>query len=287
MSEDREREGRVTIRMTHGTARRTTSVPAVPPAKTDKEVFWCHQLVECLGLGAGVSVTPNFDDSDGRPDVLVGAPGSEPIAIQVTELTSSVRRRRESIRSRYLERVTSALLERGVKSSPPVVAKLLSAAQDPEKPLPPETLVSIIEHEVAAGPGPRQVTTPGGVLMLMPVEADRPYVPTANGIAVDIDFDQVPRTLATYREAAEYLADRKVTSLADWLLIWSTDLWRDRDWIGDIVEQMRVAFVDHPFQRVYLLESIDEAELSHAWLGLHEVIMRAQEPRRGRTSGCS
>ena len=107
----------ISLRPTHGTARKISRPSVIPPDKADKEVFWVKILVDCLPeFSSGVEgVVSNPDDSHGQHDVLINLREGKDIGVQVTELTSELRRRREAMRKGRLHRCGLGRSQKGTQ----------------------------------------------------------------------------------------------------------------------------------------------------------------------------
>ncbi|MHC4510369.1 MAG: hypothetical protein ACYTAO_15685 [Planctomycetota bacterium] len=266
---------RISVRPTHGTARVVASAPVLPPAKSDKEVFWVRTLVDALQKlpGQVTDVRSNKDDSHGQDDVIIEMSDRESIGVQVTELTSELRRKREAIRVSYVDKILALLRKEGVRSEERILVTLLFAASDPEtfQLDKPERVVQVIRDEELTH-SPRTVDVGPYRVLLQGVDQSQFYVPNVNNIGIDVDFDAVPRSLATYRKAVDYLAEKKSNSKSPWLLIWSVSFWQDKDWLGDeLVAYMKATFTDSCFDNVYFAESIDVKGPSMANLEVHTI----------------
>jgi hypothetical protein len=260
MCDEKERRASVSIRPTHGSAHVRRLASVLPGDKSDKEVFWVQTLVDKLPefSAQDVGVRPNADDSHGNHDVMIDISDDCSIGVQVTELTSEFRRRREAIRD-YIKRVISLLHEQEIGSERKVLVKLLYASSDPEEFEldKPQHLVQMIKDQQVIGSF--RITDEGSHRVLFEAVGESDfYVPNVNNIGIDVDIDLTPRSWATYSKAVEYLAQKKSNSRSPWLLIWSVSFWQDRHWLGDkLIAFMRAVFLDACFERVYFVESMD------------------------------
>lgn len=275
MCDEKEMRASISVRPTHGTARVVARASVLPPEKSDKEVFWVRILVDALQeLSGHVSdVRSNKDDSHGQDDVIIEMSDGVSIGVQVTELTSELRRKREAIRVSYIDKILTLLRKEGVRSKERVLAKLLFAASDPEtfQIHKPERVVQLIRDEEVVH-SPRTVDVGPYRVLLQRVGQSQFYVPNVNNIGIDVDFDAVPSSLATYRKAVDYLAEKKSNSMSAWLLIWSASFWQDKDWLGDeLIAYMKATFANSCFDNVYFAESIDGEGLFTANLEVHNI----------------
>jgi hypothetical protein len=265
----------ISSRPTHGTARRAPRPSILPVHKGDKEVFWVEKLVNLLPKMSSTvrEVVLNPDDSHGQHDVLMIMHDGDSLGVQVTELTSELRRKREATRRSYLTKILDVIQKENLNLGRRVVAKLFFTASDSDlgKLAKPEHVVEAMRR---SNVGDLPSTIPPGhcSLMLMSVGASQFYVPHVNDIGVDVNFDAVPRSLAGYKEAIDYLADKKTNSLSPWLLIWSVDFWRDKHWLhSDLLEYMKGVFSESGFVKVYFVETLDAKGFFEANLELHKI----------------
>jgi len=251
----------VSLRPTHGTARMISMPSVIPPGKADKEVFWVNTLVNSLPeMSAKVTgVVSNTDDSHGQHDVLINLQEANHIGVQVTELTSELRRKREAMRKAYLPKILALIEEEAVHHEQRVLAKLFFVASGPDLAslAKPKQVVKAIRDSDVDGP-PVDIASGQCRLLLTTVGESELYVPHINNIGVDVDFDSVPRSLSGYQQAVDYLADKKTNSMSPWLLIWSTDFWRDKHRLGDdLLAYMNNVFSESTFSNVYFVETLD------------------------------
>ncbi len=261
MHDEKEKWASVSIRPTHGTARLNNHSSVLPQDKREKEVFWVRALAAKLPeLSCMVpKIRPNEDDSHGNHDVIIEMQNDCSIGVQVTELTFELRRKREAIRASYLKKVVDLLVKKNVISEEKVLVKLLFNSPDPEELYleNPECIVQVIENEDSIY-GPRIIESGRHRISFEKVGENDFYVPNANNIGIDVDFDQVPRSLETYRKAIKYLFEKKSRSISPWLLVWSLDFWRDKHTFGkSVLENMRSVFANSSFDKIYFLESLD------------------------------
>ena len=263
----------VSLRPTHGTARMVFRASMIPLDKEDKEVFWVNPLVSSLpGMSGRVTdVVSNNDDSHGQHDVLINLEEAGHIGVQVTELTSELRRKREAMRKAYLPKILELIKDEGIHHKQRVLAKLFFAASgaDLANLAKPKHVVKAIRD--AEVDGPLVAITSGQCrLLLTTVGESEFYVPHVNNIGIDVDFDSVPRSLSGYQQAVDYLAEKKSNSMSPWLLIWSVDFWQDKDWLGDnLLAYMKSVFSETTFSNVYFVEAPDGKGTFEANLEVH------------------
>ena len=164
---------------THGTARVVALASVLPPEKSDKEVFWVRILVDALQELSGqlCDVRSNKDDSHGQDDVIMEMSDGGSIGVQITELTSELRRKREAIRMSYIDNILALLRKEGVRSKERILVKLLFAASDPEtfQLDKPERVVKVIRDEKVAH-SPRTVDVGPYRVLLQRVDQPQFYV---------------------------------------------------------------------------------------------------------------
>lgn len=97
-------------------------------------------------------------------------------------------------------------------------------------------------------------------------------VPNVNNIGVNITIDKLPRTQSKYFDCVEAIARKKCKSLSEWLIIWSLEFWRDRNWLEtDVVKLMRAKLRDSKFSKIFFVESIDDENCFHVNLNIYEI----------------
>lgn len=273
MADEKKKWASISMRSTHGTARLVHIQSVIPQDKREKEVFWVRALMGKLPNRSGVShkIRPNEDDSQGNHDVIVEMQDDRPIGVQVTELTSELRRKREAIRASYLKKVVDVLEMKKVSSEEKVLVKLLFNSPNPEELNlnKPELIVSAIENDDLINL-PKIIDGGRYRILLDRVGDNDFYIPNKNNIGIDVDFDQVPRCVDTYQKAIDYLVEKKSKSKSPWLLVWSLDFWKDKHTFGDsLMEYMKTAFATSGFEKVFFLESQDGEGFFEVNLELH------------------
>jgi hypothetical protein len=273
MHDEKSKWTSVSIRPTHGTARLINHPSVLAQDKREKEVFWVRALVAKLPEFSCIAtkIRPNEDDSHGNHDVIIEMQKDCSIGVQVTELTFELRRKREAIRASYLKKVIDLLVKENVTSEERVLVKLLFNSPDPEELNleKPERIVQVIENEDSINEQ-RSIESGRHHILFEKIGENDFYVPNVNNIGVDVDFDQVPRSLGTYKKATKYLFEKKSRSISPWLLVWSLDFWRDKHTFGkSVLENMRTVFANAGFDKIYFLESLDGNGLFEANIGLH------------------
>ena len=273
MHDEKKKWASVSMRPTHGTARLIRISSVLPKDKREKEVFWVQALMVKLPALSSVppTIQPNEDDSHGNHDVIIEMQDHCTIGVQVTELTSELRRKREAIRASYLEKVIGLLEKNNVTSEEKALVKLFCNSPDPEELNleKPERIVQVIEKEILRDL-PKNIDGERHRISLQRVGENDFYVPNVNNIGIDVDFDQIPRSLETYQKAIKCLAEKKSKSISPWLLVWSLDFGRDKHTFGKrVLEYMRSAFANADFDKVYFIESLDGDGLFEANLELH------------------
>jgi hypothetical protein len=261
MSDDKRKWASIAIRPTYGTARLIRTPVVLPQDKGVKEVFWVEALTTKLPTLSALplEIRLNDDDSHGNHDVLIKIQGDCTIGVQVTELTSELRRKREAIRASYLQKFIDLLKKNNVKSEEKILVKLLFTSSNPEELNleKPECIIKAIENKELTD-SPRVVDNSKYRVLIEKIGEKDFYVPNTNNIGIEVDFDQVPRSLETYQKAINYIAEKKSKSKSPWLLVWSLDFWMDKHTFGeDAIDHMRSVFADSNFEKIYFIESLN------------------------------
>lgn len=102
-------------------------------------------------LSLSGNIRSNEDDSHGMHDVVIETPESCSIGVQVTALTSELRRKREAMRATYLKKVIDLLVVDNVFSEEKLMVKLYFNSADPEelKFEKPERIVKAIKSKLS------------------------------------------------------------------------------------------------------------------------------------------
>lgn len=263
----------ISTRPTHGTAPLINIPSILPQTKRQQEVFWVNSLVTQLSEYKGYSyqVFTNKNDSSGNHDVILEVDGNK-IGIQVTELTYELMRRRVAIRKRYIEKLINELEKRQIIFPIRVVVNILFCIIDAKRIelVEPNKLIDIILDNLNGITERKIYPFAQGTILLDLVTEGNIYIPSYGNIGIDVNFDQLERSLDTYYLAIEHLAKKKVNSKSPWLLIWSLGFWRDKHWLGPLVIQyMQETFQCSTFEKVYFLESIDGDHFFPTNLALH------------------
>ena len=249
-------------RMTHGTAEFVEFARVVPTEKRPRERFWVEALVERLPEFAGkvVRTEINEDDADGNPDVFILPPAGPEIGVQVTELTHELRRKRDALRKGILRRLAAALAALVDRPVDPVVSRVFLNEPPPRlQDIQFDDLARVIWSECQHLLDAKTVATEHGGIFLTPVGSAQIYLTdVVGGIGLDVSLDLLPRNLETFIYAIDSVALKKTSCRASWLLVWSLEFFRDRHWLGDdVLRHMRHAFASLPFERIYLLDSME------------------------------
>ena len=265
----------ISVRPTHGTVKMFTVPSVLPQDRREQEVFWVKTLISKLPSFSGISlnICSNKDDSHGNHDVIIKMFDNSEIGVQVTELTSELRRRREANREKYLRKVLELLHKKGVSSEEKVLVQLLFDSSDPEELAleKPERIVSLIECGGLINL-PKTIDSGRFYVHLENIGENCFYTPNINNIGIDVDFDQVPRSLETYQKAINYLSEKKANSISPWLLIWSFDFYRDKYSFGEkVLEDIKTSFAKSSFDKIYFIESMNGSGFFDANLELHVI----------------
>lgn len=270
----------ISCRLLYGTAQMFFDRSAIPKDKKEKEAFLVNTLVKQLPTMSSKvrDVVTNADDSNGQHDVLIIMHDGNHIGVQVTELTSEIRRNCEHKRRLYIRRILSLIQKENINFGERVLASLLfmTSESDCKNLTKKKSLKHIAEaiRDAKVGDSPSLVNLGNCqlLLFLMPIEKSHFYVPNVNDIGVDINFNVVTRSISDYKQAIDCILDKKANSLSPWLLIWSTDFWLDKNWLGnDILEHMKRIFVESDFTNVYFVETLESNELFDANLVVHTI----------------
>ena len=266
----------VSVRPTHGTAPLINIPSTVPQEKQEKEVFWVRELVGRLPQfkEQQVTVHTNEDDADGNHDVVVEAQGQPSIGVQVTELTYELWRARTNQRERYVKKVLAELDRISVTISQRISAKILVPNHEQLVPdlRSANKVAAVIALESQNVSSTKVCHTPFGLIHISPVGDADIYLPSSGNIGVDVDFDELPRSLTMYTEAVNYLVKKKSLSKSPWLVIWSLAFCRDKHWLGrDFIQYMTNLFAETTFSTVYFIESMDGEGLFQANIEIHSI----------------
>jgi len=265
----------ISLRPTHGTAQPVYFSSVLPQNKSMKEVFWVSTLTSKLSsLEKDVlSVRPNEDDSNGNHDVIIDLRSGGHVGVQVTELTYELRRKRESIRNKYIKDILCEIERRGIYSTQKILFQLFFKTVDIEELIlqKPDVLIDVLEKEK---PSDTPVIKDAGKFrfLLQRVESGDFCIPHHNNIGVNVDFDELPRSFETYAKSIDYLSKRKAKSKSPWLLIWSLDFWQDKHWLGDaLIAHMKTSLHNTSFEKIYFMESLDGDGFFQANLAIHTI----------------
>ena len=267
----------MSVKPTHGTAKQIAIKGVIPQDKREAEVFWVKELIATLEefTGADSTVISNPDDSDGQDDVYIEVQNRQRIGVQVTEYTWELERARKAQCQKFVENALKEVKFRKLSANPPIVANCL-LSYTTSRQIVAETiskLVDTIEHFISEeNQDSQQVPITPATVVLSRVMEGTPYSFQQNGIAVSCNLDSLPRSLEVYNRATDLIYKKKCESNSDWLVIWSSDIWRDKHWLGDeIVKYMRELFANSGFERVYFIESLDGEGLFSANLCAIEI----------------
>lgn len=265
----------LTTRFTHGTAQPISIPSAVPYDKRDKEMFWVKSLVSQLAeyQGHSINIETNPDDSSGGHDVILKI-DENTIGIQVTELTSELKRRREHIRQKYLTELFNLIGEKSISAIKKIIISVLFADIDSDELsiAKPSQLAEIIIANLKNGPDFKASQFEYGTVLIQPITDETFYVPSRGNIGIDINIDQLSISFDSYRRAIDYLAKKKQNSKSPWLLIWSLDFWIIKaDYGPQIVEYIKTAFSTSKFEKVFFVESLGGEGMFEANFTIHRI----------------
>jgi hypothetical protein len=264
MNQDKKNTARIGTKFLFGTAKQVEIKKLLPQDKREKETFLVHSLLNYLKIfdPLDFKVISNPDDSFGDHDVLIEFKSRKQIGIQVTELTFELERARVSIRKSFLAKTLKLITESNINSETKKIFQIIVPESDSIKPdiqKPSKILKQISENLNKTG----LIENNGFKLLITNVSEDSKfYVPHFNNIGIDVTFDQISTTLEHYLICIDIIFCKKLKSKSEWLLIWSTDFWRDKAWIkDDINDYMINKFKDSSFSNVFFLESFDNPEM--------------------------
>lgn len=266
MTEKKTEWASIEMRPFGGTARFVSRSRAIPQHKEDKEVFWATALAKALpNVSSKLErVISNPDDSHGKHDVIFEMKDGNAIGIQVTELTSELKKKRAAIRASYLPKLLEFIQEKSISSRRKVVMQIFVTGPEVDfKRLSPKHILKAMQEvnfdnfgKDEVGDVPTIVEKENFRLFFTNIGESDFYVPHINNIGVDVDFDLLPRTISGYQKAIDSLAEKKSSSKSSWLLIWSTDFIRDKHWLEeDVIQHMKAVFQPSHFTHVYFAES--------------------------------
>ena len=262
----------ISLTPTHGTARQVTISSIIPKIKEDKEVFWVEKLLNKIQKKYKEAYS-NPDDSDGNHDVIIDF-DKNILGVQVTELTYELERARMDIKRKYIEKIKKEVLANKIVSKNKILVNIFFSAIDIKKPtlVRAEEVAKTVMTEVKKFTSDKSVKTPFGKILIQQIKSGQLYTSCAGNIGFDVNFDQVPRSLPFYKETINSIVEKKSKSKSEWLLIWSLDFWRDKDWLEDeVIDHMKKSFVDTSFKKVYFAESLNGEGLFQANLKIVEI----------------
>ena len=250
--------------------------PSMLPAdKRLQEVFWVRALTTKLEEYAGhtININSNEDDSAGNHDVILEI-DDQVFGIQVTELTYELMKKRANIRQHYIEKLLAVLQERQVVSQTKVAISIMFSSAESQKLdlIQPDQMIETVLRNIQDVTERKILPFEYGNIWIEPVIEGKLCIPRYGNIGIDVNFDQLPRSLDTYTSAVKYLAKKKINSKSPWLLIWSLEFWHDKHWLGnEVIEYMKKTFRNTGFERVYFLETLDGDGMFQANLVLNRI----------------
>lgn len=278
MGKDPRQWASVETKIIGGTAKPVYFPSVIPDEKSAKEVFWVSQLFKLLPEynGLEIHIQSNEDDSDGNHDVVADFPGEETIGIQVTELTSELRKSRTALSNHHTNNIIKALHEVNAHSASKVAVSVSVKGierKKPKFPTPTEIAEAINAKSIEGFAEEIEVANKGNyTLAFQPLKAGELAIANINNIGVSINYDALPRTLEMYENSVDYLVKKKSNSKSPWLVIWSSSFWQDGHWLGTpLLEYMRQSFNNSQFENVYLIESMDGEDFFQANVHWHKI----------------
>ncbi|MFM8445683.1 MAG: hypothetical protein ACKN9W_20375 [Methylococcus sp.] len=278
MTKDPRQWASVEGKIIGGTAKPTYFPSVIPAEKSAKEVFWVTQLFNLLPEYEAHEkhIQSNEDDSEGNHDVLVDLPSEQTIGIQVTELTSELRKSRTSLSNHHTDNIIKALQKVGAQS-PSMVAVSISVSgierKKPKFPTPTEIAEAIKAKSIEGFTEEIEIVNEGNYkLVFQLLKAGELAIANYKNIGVSVNYDALPVTLEMYENSVNYLVNKKSNSKSPWLVIWSSSFWQDGHWLGTpLLEYMRQSFKSSQFVNVYFIESMDGEGFFQANVHWHKI----------------
>lgn len=264
MGEVTRQRASVEAKVIGGTAKPVYFPSVIPAEKSAKEAFWVSQLFKLLPEydGLEIHIQSNEDDSEGNHDVIARFPSEETLGIQVTELTSELRKSRAAVSNYHTNNIIKALQIVDAHSVS-IVAVSISVKgierKKPKFPTPAEIAEAIKEKSIQGFAEEIELVNKGSyTLVFQPLKTGTLAIPNYGNIGVSVNYDALPRTLDMYENSIDYLVKKKSNSKSPCLVIWSSSFWQDGHWLGTtLLEYMRKSFISSRFERVYFIESMD------------------------------
>ncbi len=275
MTNDKRKFASISCTITHGTAKRVEIRSVIPSNKSDKELFWTKILCEKLAEKYEIAkVESNPDDSHGKHDTIITLKDDSLIGVQVTEFTYELARTRKHIKESYLKQIHDLIQSKNIKSNDKLVFNIFFPYSESKKPTSdkPKKIVEAIEELISNGISNRTYQYSFGTISVQTITKDEFFIRNVNNIGVNVNFDNLPRTLEMYSDCVDSIVLKKSKSLSNWLLIWSLEFWKDRHWLGnELIDYMESQFKDSKFDKVFFVESIDGDGPFQVNLKLYEI----------------
>lgn len=260
MKEKTKNISRLTARPISGTARPVKIKKILPSGKVERECFLTQKICEKLDEfnTKEYSVYTNKDDSHGNHDTIIRLSNPDGIiGVQLTELTFEIERARQAVRKKYLEKILIELNHNKTFSKKNKFVKIQLPHSDSIKPnfVKPKIISKAISEIIDTS---NSFEHKDFNLRIFEMDSADFYLPNINNIAIDVNFDLIPISFDLYKSYVDAIIQKKDSAKSDWLLIWSTQFWKDKHWAYEDLElYMKDKFKETKFKKVYFLESID------------------------------
>lgn len=275
MTLDKKNIASISGRFTHGTASKIIINSVIPSNRAEKEVFWTKMLLEGFSDRYPYSVIKsNIDDSNGNHDVIINLRDNSSIGVQVTEFTYELERTRKHIRDTYLKSIIKEIQKKNLNTTKKTLFSITFPYSDSKKPSSekPHKVINAIEYLVKNSIDNRLHDFDFGNILCQEIIEGDFYVPHLNNIGIDVNFDNLPRSLDLYLDCVDAIILKKSNSISDWLLIWSVDFWKDKHWLGnEVIDYMRKQISKSNFKKVFFIESIDGDGIFQENLRFYEI----------------
>jgi len=275
MNTDKRNTSSISARFTHGTAKKVLFQSVIPSDKAEKEVFWTTELMNKLKNNYEIKrIVSNDDDSHGNHDVLIIKNDESIIGVQVTELTYELERARKNIKETYIKKLLELVKVRDIKSQDKIIFNISFPYSETRKPAleKPKMIVDTIDGLIKEGIKEKAYQFDFGTIFCQKITKGEIYIRNINNIGVDVNFDDLPRSLELYLDCIDAIISKKSKSLSSWLVIWSKEFWRDRQWLEkEVIDYLKSQFRESKFEKVFFIESMDRKEFFHPNLKLDEI----------------
>ncbi len=191
-------------KMIGGTAKPVHFPSVIPEAKSEKEVFWVSQLFKLIPEfeNKNVTIKSNEDDSEGNHDVLACLENADSIGIQVTELTSELRKNREPLSRYYTRNIINSLHKVNANSNTDIAASVIIKGVERKKPKfpKPNEIAELVKEKSLSGFSKHTEVEDRGYFKVafQPLTSGTLFIPNHGRIGVSVNYDALPRALDMY-----------------------------------------------------------------------------------------